>query len=47
MLAAGFEIAATGDMLRNPDDDHSQNVFAEGLRGNTDRFVLLLRKPAH
>ena len=44
---AGFEITATGDMLRNPDDDHSQNVFAPGLRGKTDRFVLLLRKPDH
>jgi predicted methyltransferase len=23
-----------------------QSVFAEGLRGNTDRFLLKLRKPA-
>lgn len=47
LLAGGFELAETGDMLRNPDDDHSQNVFAPGMRGNTDRFVLLLRKPSH
>ena len=29
----------------NPADDHTQGVFAEGLRGNTDRFVLKLGKP--
>ena len=28
----------------NPADDHTQGVFAEGLRGNTDRFVLKLGK---
>jgi predicted methyltransferase len=33
-------------MLHNALDDHSQGVFAEGLRGNTDRFILKLRKPA-
>lgn len=43
--AAGFELAAEADMLRNVGDDRTQNVFAEGLRGKTDRFVLLLRKP--
>jgi len=42
---AGFELVAEGDMLRNPGDDHTRNVFAEGMRGKTDRFVLLLRKP--
>lgn len=45
--AAGFEIEATGEMLRNPEDDHTKNVFAPGLRGKTDRFVLRLRKPAY
>jgi len=42
---AGFELVAEGEMLRNPSDDHSKMVFAEGARGKTDRFVLLLRKP--
>lgn len=42
---SGFEIAAQADMLRNPDDDHSRNVFDPAIRGHTDRFVLLLRKP--
>ena len=43
--AAGFQVEATSDVLRNPQDDRTQNVFAEGLRGHTDRFVLRLRKP--
>ncbi|MEX2469756.1 MAG: class I SAM-dependent methyltransferase [Pseudohongiellaceae bacterium] len=38
--AAGFFVAASGKMLRNIDDDRSRIVFAEGLRRNTDRFVL-------
>jgi len=43
--AAGFTIEATSDVLRNPDDDRTQSVFSPGLRGQTDRFVLKLRKP--
>ena len=42
---AGFELVSKGEMLRNSKDDRTQGVFAEGLRGHTDRFVLLLRKP--
>lgn len=44
--ASPFELEASGDLLRNPDDDHSKNVFDPGIRGHTDRFVLRLRKPA-
>lgn len=44
--AAGFVVEAEGEMLRNPSDDRTRNVFAPGLRGHTDRFVLLLRKPS-
>ena len=43
--AVGFELIAAGEMLRNPDDDLSGSVFAEGMRGKTDRFVLLFKKP--
>jgi predicted methyltransferase len=43
--AAGFEVEASGEMLHSPSDDHTQNVFAPGVRGKTDRFVLRLRKP--
>lgn len=42
---AGFVVEARSDVLRNPEDDRSQNVFAPGLRGRTDRFVLRARKP--
>ncbi len=44
--AAGFVVEAQSDLLHVATDDHSQNVFTEGLRGNTDRFILKLRKPA-
>ena len=33
-------------LLRNPADDHKQNMRAEGLRGHTDQAVLVFRKPA-
>jgi predicted methyltransferase len=37
---AGFELAARSDVLRNPDDDRSLNVFEDAVRHHTDRFVL-------
>jgi len=40
MLAAGFELEATSDILRNTDDDYARNVFDADLRGKTDRFVM-------
>jgi len=45
MEAAGFVCEETSDILRNPDDDYSKMVFAEGIRGNTDRFVMRFRNP--
>lgn len=45
-IAAGFVVEGDSDILANAADDHTQGVFSEGLRGNTDRFVLKLRKPA-
>jgi predicted methyltransferase len=44
--AAGFVVDGQSGILSNSDDDHTQGVFAEGLRGNTDRFLLKLSKPA-
>jgi predicted methyltransferase len=44
--AAGFVVEGDSDLLANPQDDHTQGVFSEELRGNTDRFLLKLRKPA-
>ncbi len=43
--AAGFELQAKSDVLRNMDDDHSLNMGDPKVRGNTDRFVLRFRKP--
>lgn len=44
-IEAGFIIEAKSDMLANPDDDHTRGVFDPALRGETDRFILRLRKP--
>ena len=43
---AGFKLEAESDLLRNPADDHSLNVFDEKIRGKTDRVVFKFRKPA-
>lgn len=43
--AAGFELEEESDILRNADDDHSKSVFAPDIRGQSDRFVLRMRKP--
>lgn len=40
--AAGLELAADGDMLAHPEDDGTQMVFMQSIRGKTDRFVLKL-----
>lgn len=45
VTAAGFVLEADSGLLHNHTDDMSQVVFAEGLRGNTHRFLLKLRKP--
>ncbi len=44
-MQAGFEVEAVGDMLRSAEDDRTKFIFAPGMRGHTDRFVLRLRKP--
>jgi predicted methyltransferase len=43
---AGFQFAGSSEMLRNPADDHSKNVFDPSIRGRTDRFVYRFRRPA-
>ncbi len=45
MEAAGFVLDGQSDILRNPDDDLSQTVFAPGIRGKTDRFVMRFKSP--
>lgn len=40
---AGFDLDENSDLLANPDDPHTAGVFS--MRGETDRAVLLFRKP--
>ena len=40
-----FSLDAESYVLSNEMDDHTKMVFAAGVRGNTDRFLLRLRKP--
>lgn len=43
---AGFVLEAQSDMLANPEDDHTVNVFDPAIRGKTDRLVMKFVKPA-
>ena len=39
-----FKFEGEISILRNPEDDHSQPMFAEGIRGQTDRVVYKFRR---
>jgi predicted methyltransferase len=41
---AGFVVEAESNVLSHPEDDKTQMVFGQDIRGKTDRFVLKLRK---
>ena len=43
--ASGFEIESS-DLLRNPEDDRTTMVFDAAIRGQTDRVLYKLTKPA-
>ncbi len=43
---AGFVFDGESDLLRNPQDDRSVNVFTPSIRGRTDRVVYRFRRPA-
>jgi predicted methyltransferase len=43
--AAGFKLVAETDLLRNPADPHTDNVFMASIRGKTDQFAMKFRKP--
>ena len=43
--AHGLQLAGSIPLLRNATDEHTLNVFDKGIRGKTDRFVHLYRKP--
>jgi predicted methyltransferase len=43
---AGFEIVSESDILDNPADDHTLGVRDASVRGKTDQFLFVVRKPA-
>jgi predicted methyltransferase len=45
VLAAGFKFVNSSDLLRDVNDDHSLKVFDPAIRGRTDQFILVFRKP--
>ena len=45
VTAVGFIYAGESSVLRNPDDDLSQTVFANTVSDQTDRSVMRFRKP--
>ena len=45
VTAAGFELAVESELLANPADDRTVNMRDPSLRGNTDRALLVFRKP--
>ena len=44
-LAAGFVLDGTSELLRNPADDRTVNVFDKAIRGKTDRFIFRFKRP--
>jgi predicted methyltransferase len=45
VTSAGFELVENSDLLANADDDRTLNMRDPAIRGNTDRAVLVFRKP--
>lgn len=45
MAKAGFVLEAESDLLANPGDDLTKLVYDPAIRGKTDRFIQLYRKP--
>lgn len=45
VTAAGFRLADSSDVLRNPNDPHTMPIFDASIRGKTDQFMLKFVKP--
>jgi predicted methyltransferase len=43
--SVGFKLVGESNVLRNPADDHSLRVFDAAIRGHTDQFLLVFKKP--
>jgi predicted methyltransferase len=45
VTSAGFKLAAEGNFLRRPGDDHTKPIFDPSIRGHTDQYALKFVKP--
>jgi predicted methyltransferase len=45
VTAAGFKLLRKSDLLAHPEDDHLTQNAEANIRGKTDRFILVFRKP--
>jgi predicted methyltransferase len=45
LAAAGFKFVGESNALRNPADPRDKLVFDKSIRGHTDQFVYLFKKP--
>jgi len=45
VTAAGFKLAGESSILRSKNDPHTAKVFDAEIRGHTDQFVLIFKKP--
>ena len=45
VLAAGFVLLGTSELLHQTADSHAVKVFDPSVRGRTDQFILKFRKP--
>jgi predicted methyltransferase len=45
VTGAGFKLESDSNVLAHPADDHTKAVFDPTLRGKTDQFTLVFRKP--
>jgi len=45
VLAAGFVLVASSELLHQAGDSHTVKVFDPSVRGRTDQFLLKFRKP--
>ncbi len=43
--SVGFVLQEKLELLRNPSDDYTRDIWDDAVSGRTDRFVLLFEKP--
>ena len=47
VMGAGFIFVGESSVLSNSADDHSLAIFNPAIKGHTDKFIYLFRKPLH